>query len=139
MKVADFITLCQQTCAEAYDESLVKSSQEKTESGVNRFYTFDPCIENLKETLTPQDKETTIDRTEIERWKIGLMNHWIIEQNEQAKYAYDLLCTLTGVIGQELKRFRSLEHPKWTTAISLLKGYMTVQSHIVNADEVNPQ
>lgn len=138
MTVTSFINLCQHAPIVAYDKSLRKTKQENTESGVVRFHTFDPMIENLKEAIIPRDREATINRTEIERWKIGLVNHWIIEQNDHAKHAYDLLCTLTGILGHEFKQFRSLDHTEWERAISLLKGYMVVDPSLVHADEAVP-
>ena len=138
MTVEDFINLCQSTPMIPYDKSLQKTYREETKSGVIRFHTFDPMIENLKEAIIPRDKEAIINRTEIERWKIGLVNYSIIKQNDQAKYAYDLLCTLTGIIGHEFKQFRSLDHTEWGRAISLLKGYMAVDSSLVHADEAVP-
>lgn len=138
MKVSDFINLCQRTKIVAYDKSLRKTTPKKTKSGVIRFYTFDPMIEKLKGALIPLENEAIINRTEIERWKIGLINHWIIKQDNQAKYAYDLLNTLTGIIGHKFKHFRSLDHTEWEYAISLLKGYMAVDASLRNADEVVP-
>lgn len=139
MTTEEFLNLCLSTPAIPYDKSRKAHHMEEDENGVTRVVNDDPMVAELRSALTPCDGEDGISQTDLAKYKRGLIFSFVIENNEEAKEGVDILTTLHGYMGADMKKYRCLEHEGWKKAIGLLKGLISVDNHLSINDSIYPE
>lgn len=133
MDVHNFISLCQTTAAIPYDSSKARHHFETEANGVQRCISDKPIKSDLVKALSAQDGEDKISRSDVNAMSRGLKYALIVENNNDAKFAIDVLATLNGLMGSAIDHYRSFDHPEWKRAIGLLKGYVDVDKSLLDA------
>lgn len=133
MDVHNFISFCLTTAAIPYDRSKAGHHFETAANGVKRCVSDNPIKDDLINALSAQDGEEKIARSDVNAMSRGLKYAMIVENNNDAQIAIDVLATLNGLMGSAINHYRSFDHPEWKRAIGLLKGYVDVDKSLLDA------
>lgn len=130
MIIREFADLCHSTNPIPYDNTKRHIKRASDEKGLPKEVTEDPLKKELIANLSADDNDIHLTQYDIAKIEKGLVFLSIIEKNENAGLAIVVLKALHDNLGQEIKRYRTLDNDGWQKAIALLKGYLESNSNI---------
>lgn len=130
MIIRAFADLCRSTNPIPYDNTKCHIKRVSDEKGRRKVVTENPLKEELIAYLSADENDNHLTQYDIAKIEEGLVFLNIIEKNENAGLAIEVLKALYDNLGQEIKRYRTLDNDGWQKAIALLKGYLESNSNI---------
>lgn len=124
--ISKFIELCDVAPTIPYDRSIyISFHRGENDSVPTKEIKGDEFSNELIKCISAtDDDENTLNGNSLSILKKNLTYFWVINGDDSAKKAIDILSALNGIIGSKIKCYKGLGDPLWEKAISLLKGYI---------------